>query len=376
MEKKDVGAGLSGNREPHLRLGPGGTKRRQSSWAVVAGAIVVLTTVGSVLAAGAVAHSGQQKAHASFETSSAEVASSLKLAIQHEQDLVVDVGGFITSDVSVTQSQFLAWAGSVRALQRYPELIGFGELVIVPASGLAAFARHSVADPIGPLGPGGTFQVVPPGKRAFYCFVRVEDARDPGQGAPAGYDYCTGAQGVAALAVRDSGQATDLPVKVGNVTSLAVETPVYSGGAVPLTVAARRAEFVGWIGMSLVPKVVLAPALEDHPGYAVSLRYLDGASQVVFKDGTARVGAGHATVNLHNGWTVETFAAYPPAACSTARAPSVSSWPAPPVACSSACWSLSSGPDGSGHGCWSAKRPTNFAIRRCTTRLQGSRTGP
>jgi hypothetical protein len=231
-----------------LKLGPGEAKRRQSGWAVVAAAIVVLTAVGSVLAAGAVAHSDKQKAHASFETSSADVASSLKLSLQHEQDLVVDVGGFITSGVSVTQSQFLAWAGSVRALQRYPEVTGFGESVIVPASQLAAFAARSVADPVGPLGPDGTFQVVPPGKRPFYCFARVEQVRNAGEGVSAGYDYCTGAQGVAALAGRDSGQGAYLPITFGKVTSLAIETPVYRGGAVPVTVAARRAEFVGWIG--------------------------------------------------------------------------------------------------------------------------------
>jgi diguanylate cyclase (GGDEF)-like protein len=311
MEKRDIGGSLDRDVKPRSQAAPGVTTRRQSAWAAVAAAIVVLGTAGSGFAAAAVARSDSQKAHASFGTSSAEVASTLKLAIQHEQDLVVDAGGFITSDPNVTQSQFLAWAGSVRALQRYPEVTGFGESVIVPASQLAAFAARAVADPVGPLGPNGTFQVVPPGKRPFYCLARLEQVRDAGEGVSAGYDFCTGAQGAAALAGRNSGRGAYLPITFGSVTSLAIETPVYRGGAVPVTVAARRAEFAGWIGMSLVPKVVLATALDDHPGFAVSLRYGGGASKVVFSDGTVRAGAGHSTVNLHNGWTVETFAALP-----------------------------------------------------------------
>ena len=55
----------------------------------------------------------------------------------------------------------MRWADSVRALQRYPELTGFGESVIVPASQLSAFAARAVARPCGSAGtrrhlPGDT----------------------------------------------------------------------------------------------------------------------------------------------------------------------------------------------------------------------------
>ena len=245
-----------------------------------------------------------------FATSSAEVASTLKLAIQHEQDLIVSAAGFVVGNPDATEAQFVRWADSVRALQRYPELNGFGESVIVPASQLKAFAARAVAAPSALLAPGGTFQVVPPGKRAFYCFSRVSQSRVASE-TPVGFDYCTGDQGVAALAARDSGQGDYVPIEFGKLAFLAVQTPIYRDGGLPSTVASRRAAFVGWIGMSVVPDVLLDTALEGHPGTAVLLRYGGGTSKVVFGEGKAAAGSQHVTISLHNGWTVETFAAPP-----------------------------------------------------------------
>jgi diguanylate cyclase (GGDEF)-like protein len=60
--------------------------------------------------------------------------------------------------------------------------------------------------------------------------------------------------------------------------------------------------------MSLVPKLVLGTALEGHPGTAVEMSYGAGTSKVVFTDGKAPANAQHVMINLHNGWTVESFA--------------------------------------------------------------------
>ena len=282
-------------------------RRRRTFWAAAGTLMVAIGTTGAILTANSVARDAAQNSHQSFVTSSAEIASTLKLAIQHEQDLIVSAAGFVAGSPDASEKAFIAWADSVHALERYPELNGFGKSVIVPAAQLEAFAARATAHPTAPLGPGGTFQVVPPGKRPFYCFSQVNQSRSTSH-TPAGYDYCVGPQGAAALADRDSGQGDYVPISFGNATFLGVQTPVYRGGTVPSTVEQRRAAFIGWIGMSVEPDVLLDTALQGHPGTTVSLRYGGGASKVVFADGSGRVGLQQVTISLHNGWTVVTFA--------------------------------------------------------------------
>jgi len=58
--------------------------------------------------------------------------------------------------------------------------MGLGESVIVPSAKLAAFAASAVRDPAGPLGPDGTFDVIPPGDRPLSVGVWFVKAR-PGE---------------------------------------------------------------------------------------------------------------------------------------------------------------------------------------------------
>ena len=50
-------------------------------------------------------------------------------------------------------------------------------------------------------------------------------------------------------------------------------------------------------------------ALAGHPGTAVAFHYGSGSSKDTFKAGSAPAGAESTTINLHNGWHVETLAA-------------------------------------------------------------------
>ena len=175
----------------------------------------------------------------------------------------------------------------------------------MPASGLKAFAAQAVANPSAPLSAAGTFQVTPPGQRAFYCFSRLGQNRQA-EGPPAGHDFCDGEQGSSALADRNSGHGNYVPVSFGRTTLLAVQTPVYRDGNVPSTVTSRQTNFVGWIGMSVEPDVILDIGLEGHPGTSVSLRYGEAPPTCVHR----RQGRGRLTTRndqplLHNGRTVE-----------------------------------------------------------------------
>ena len=110
------------------------------------------------------------------------------------------------------------------------------------------------------------------------------------------------------LAARDSNQAGYEPYTSNKVVDLSIDTTMYRGGVAPATVAGRREAFLGLIGISIVPKVVLDRALVGHPGTAVTFRYHVGSSNVVFSSGTPPAGARSTMIPLHNGWTVTTFA--------------------------------------------------------------------
>lgn len=187
---------------PDREDGKAGSARPYYKWSTVAGLLVIGGVVSAVLVAGAVARTSGRESQQRFKQVSADVASTLQLAIQHQDDLVVNGAAFIASNPNASNTEFVRWARSVRALERYPELQGIGEVVIVPAARLPAFAARVVADPPHPLGPDGRFHVVPPGDRPSYCFSSASFSR-AAEGVPAGFDFC--ATNVSSLAARGLG---------------------------------------------------------------------------------------------------------------------------------------------------------------------------
>jgi diguanylate cyclase (GGDEF)-like protein len=284
--------------------------RRWSAWAVVTAVLVLAGTLASVFGAGAVARSNGDKARLSFRLASAEIASTLKLAIEHEEDLVVNASAFVTGNPDGSPADFDRWAESVHAMERFPELQNIGLVKLVPASGLTAFERRLAANPVRPLGPqstgpSGALQIQPPGKRPYYCLAVAGLARSAASYLPAGVDYCTLAPTL--VADRDSGSANYAPVIAGDSTTLGVSTPVYRGGVVPSTIAGRRRAFIGWLGELLVPGVVLQRALDGHPNVAVTFSYDSSFSQVAFRRGRAPAGAQSAKIDVRRGWTMQSF---------------------------------------------------------------------
>ncbi|WP_426996821.1 ATP-binding protein [Pseudarthrobacter sp. N5] len=292
--------------ESRIGLGPGasgdGRSKRYVAWAAAA---ALITAAGAVFAAGAVADSDATKSRQAFESSSAEIASTLQLAIEHEEDLNLSGAAYLAGNPDGSNAQFLKWSDSIQALTRYPELHDYGNAVIVQAPELAAFAARAEADPWSPLGPSGNFQVEPAGDRAYYCFGTVGQVRDAQVGAPAGQDFCATGLGPALLDARDTGESSYAPFTVGADSVLGVSTPYYRGGVIPATVEGRQAAFLGWFGMTTVPKLLLDRALQGHPGTLVTFRYKTGSSDAEFSSGNAPAGAQSVTTDLHNGWTVQ-----------------------------------------------------------------------
>jgi diguanylate cyclase (GGDEF)-like protein len=283
-------------------------RHRRQIWIVVA---VIITAVGCLVSgysAHRVASDDATESRLLVDTSSAGIVSALRLDLEHQQDLVVSTSAYFVSFPQADQNAFRLWMSSLRAYQRYPDLVGVAGVSLVPLSQLATFEARALEDPAGALGPGGTFQISPPGNRPYYCFARVESTRPGEAEEPAGLDYCDTPIGPLLLKARDSGQGAYVPFGSGSSALFVVGTPIYSTGAVPTTLTARRADFLGWAGTELRPQVLLAQALRGAAHTAVNFVYRSGSTTATFSAGRAPRGSSSRTVNLHNGWRVQTIA--------------------------------------------------------------------
>lgn len=276
-------------------------------WVVGAVLVVLVGCSVTAVAAHSLGESDGQKSHQAFVSTSAQIASVLEVALHHEQDLALGAGAFVVGHPHATQAEFLQWISAIHAFDQYPELVDIAEVTLVTAAQLPQFAAQEEADPSGPLSADGTFQPLPAGHRPYYCFATVSQYRRSATDYPAGIDFCQTALASDLLMTRDSGRSGYLPFGSGPTATLAVGTAIYRGGIDPSTVAARRAELIGWTGTQIRPSVLLDAALDGHPGMALAFRYGGGAHAVTLRAGTPSAGAQSTTIDLHNGWRVQVF---------------------------------------------------------------------
>src|SRR6266545_4061751 len=97
--------------------GPASTARMQRRlhvWRGLAVLVLVVGSVASALGAVAVTRNDDSRARRAFASASAEVAARLRLAIQHEDDLIVSTSGVVAGNPDLTNAEFRKWARSVR----------------------------------------------------------------------------------------------------------------------------------------------------------------------------------------------------------------------------------------------------------------------
>ncbi len=286
----------------------------RGKWAVRMALLFALGTLASFFGARSLADSNSQEARLQFHILSAQVASTLELAIQREEDLVVGASAFIARNEGSTARAFDRWAESVRAMQRYPELQSIGYVVLVDKAQVPAFEARMRAHPLMPLGlhspaPHESFEILPPGARPSYCFAVAGITRNPTTYEPVGLDYCALAKSL--MSARETGLSNYAPFMAAAKTALGVQTPIYRGGRTPATLAGRRRAFIGWLGELIVPDVLVRRALQGHARTAATFSYTSGSTHVAFTSGHPQRNAQRATISLHNGWTVQTFGAKP-----------------------------------------------------------------
>ena len=162
---------------------------RHDLWVLVAVMLVVGGILGSVFAARSVERSAATEARNVFERSSSEVASTLQLAIAHQDDLALNVGAYVLANPNASQADVVHWSEAADHMDRFPEVLGFGFVVIVPAAELPTFIETAVADPVGYLEADGSFEVTPPGDRDLYCLAKYGVVRSVPL-TSAGFDFC------------------------------------------------------------------------------------------------------------------------------------------------------------------------------------------
>src|ERR1039458_10231268 len=273
-------------------------------WMVVVAVLVAVGAAGSMFAAQTVARNDAQRSQESFVASSMGIASTLKQAIQQESSLAISAQAFVVANPNASNAEFLSWIATMQVAKRFPEVSGLGFIAIVRPGQLSQFVARMNADPSQPLASGQSYQVTPPGNRPYYC---LEDFGylNGGPSVPRGYDECTGL-GAALLKTALSGSKY-LPYTAGKKNYLSVETPIYPGGVIPAASQAGIAHALGVVGLTTLPSFVLEQSLKGHPRTAVAFIYGAGSSKITFRAGSAPALSTSNSVNLHNGWHVETF---------------------------------------------------------------------
>jgi len=271
---------------------------------------VALFLIGALLStflSTRVAHADGDKSVKAFSAVSAEVASSLQLETQHEDDLLLAGKAFLAGNPGVSEPAFRRWSAALDTLSRYPELLGLNNAVIVRESNLTSFSKWADKHLSSPFG-GRRLAVSPPGIRPSYCLSTVGELRSASFGPTSGYDFCSTGLGPALLAARDTGSATYAPFRYAGLIELGIAIPYFRGGEVPTTTTARQDAFLGWFVMSVNPTVLLDHALARHGNLSIELSYDAAFTHALFRDGLVPLHAQEQTTDLSGGWTVKAFA--------------------------------------------------------------------
>jgi diguanylate cyclase (GGDEF)-like protein len=331
--------------------------------AVVALLCLAGGVVGSIMGAHTIAHSDAASAKRASEQSAAAVASTVKLALEREQQLGVAGATFFAGNSKATHAEFARWAKWAQTLRRNPELEQLGLVALVHAPELPTFglpaaksatstantasttsttssttsttntastsesatAEQTLAAqadaataglaPASPATAATTTQrprtphltVRPAGTRPYYCLALAGLSRNRGESPPAGLDYCAARSGL--LLSRDSGFSHYTVLSSTGNGALEVLMPVYKGDQPPVGVQARKGAFAGWLREVFAPGVIVSEALQGHSGAAVRMAFHSSTASATFAGGSVQLRAPSTSVDLHDGWSVQGFGA-------------------------------------------------------------------
>lgn len=275
------------------------------TWGTLAVLIAILGVAGSVVVSAGNARQRLASSESENQTDAIRIAETLGLSLLHEDDLVASAQSFELDNPGATQARFAQWAASVDVMARYPELFGIGALQIVPRSDLGRFAARYPIPWMVNSGSANAIVPYPAGIRPYYCLPTMMLMRDASLHLPRGLDICKVIPGVKLQGTKFSGLPSLAPAQFLGATLLSISVPLYRGGEVPPTIAARKAAFEGFMGVLFNTSVDIKSALAGYPDTEVALQHSASGSLVQFRGGSPPANAYVSTENLHNGWTVK-----------------------------------------------------------------------
>jgi diguanylate cyclase (GGDEF)-like protein len=301
------------------------------------GLIGALILVLGLSASGLLGSSWRSKAleanKRAFESTVADLSGALKSRLEANIRLTRTMRSIATLEPRANETRYVQWYRQMqRGAPASSEVIA-ALIRSIPAAELPTFRRHAEADPAFRELLGGSFQILPPGKRPVYCVITATVGDLPRHSLfPGLFDYCAppiseiGRPPVAALArtARDTGAFTVTPLPgFGRRAMVAIGAAVYRQGAPIGTVRARRAAATGSIGTSFDSGALLRSVIGSHRSLTLALyhRNSGGPLELLVRAGANPKGRspGYSRrKSLDEGWVVQ--------ASGTADRPIASTW--------------------------------------------------
>ena len=302
---------------PQLAVGRPSGRVRASA---IGGLIIVAGLVLSIFLAAEWRSSALSSNSKSFESTAADTSSTLDAKLDVDIGLTRTMRAIAVMEPNAGDTRFLQWYYQLqRGSGGSPNVTA---ILIQPvhASGLPAFRRQAEADPAFRALLGGSFRIIPPGKRMVYCLTRAIVGEGAAVSLRGGLlDYCApaaaGSDRPAFTALIDTATDTASTIVtplagVGSPTLTAIGEAVYRRGALLATVAARREAVTGIIGTSFDSATLIQSVLAGHPTLTVALYHsnVGGSSQLIGRAGANPRGRSpgySARYSLGEGWLAQ-----------------------------------------------------------------------
>jgi diguanylate cyclase (GGDEF)-like protein len=293
-----------------------GSPRRGRFGTAAIGALIVALGIGvSALLAAEWRSSVQTAARKAFQSTVADLSSTLQQELTANVMLTRTIRARAASGGQDGETGFLRWYTELqRGAPARPDVVAT-LIQVVPASGLSAFRRRVEAEPAFRGLPAARFEVVPAGRRPFYCLTRAIVGAGGASAYPGLVDFCAPATAGGAVSpyralvrtATDTGSfvVTTLPPSHGR-TLVVIGTAVYRNDASIATIAARSAAVSGFVGTTFDAGELLRSVLARHRSLTLALYHSNsGDSPELIGRAGARSTGYHETRNLGEGWRLE-----------------------------------------------------------------------
>ena len=243
-------------------IGAAGRARGTTRLVLWGAGLVLASLVGATLHMAAT-RAVEEEAQRRFDNQARATQERIAAAIKSYTEMTRALGAlFAASELSVTRVEFRRYVDSLDLRSNFPAIDAVSYTHEVADSRREAFEAQVRADRS--LEPGGYpgFAIRPPGRRPSY---NVLTYIEPAEALPEkfGIDITANPAVAASMArARDTGgmSVSGQPMQVLHPTphlALGMRMPVYRGGAIPNTLAGRRAAYIGGVGIAFsVPKLV------------------------------------------------------------------------------------------------------------------------